>query len=73
MMYVDDIVIIAKDAAKISHLKEHLCNHFQTRNHGNLKYFWDIKVSQSKEGVLISKRKYALDQISLLLDQICLL
>ena len=61
IVYVDDIVITGNDAGKISQLKEHLCHHFQTKDLGNLKYFLGIEVAQSKEGVVISQRKYALD------------
>jgi len=44
---IDDIVITRNDATKISQLKEHLCNHFQTQNLEQLKYFLCIKVAQS--------------------------
>jgi len=61
IVYVDDIVITGNDVGKISQLKEHLCHHFQTKDLGTLKYFQGIEVAQSKEGVVISQRKYALD------------
>ena len=61
IVYVDDIVITGNDVGKISQLKEHLCHHFQTKDLGTLKYFLGIEVAQSKEGVVISQRKYALD------------
>ncbi|XP_020234117.1 uncharacterized protein LOC109814165 [Cajanus cajan] len=61
MVYVDDIVITGSDATIISQLKEHLFSHFQTKNLGSLKYFLGIEVAQSKEGVVISQRKYAFD------------
>nr|KYP34910.1 hypothetical protein KK1_044078 [Cajanus cajan] len=61
MVYVDDIVITRNDATRIFQLKEHLFSHFQTKDLGCLKYFLGIEVAQSKKGVVISQRKYALD------------
>jgi len=60
MVYVNDIVIIENDVARISQLKEHMCKHFLTKDLGTLKYFLGVTVAQSK-GVVISQRKYALD------------
>ena len=61
IVYVDDIVITGNDVVGISQLKEYLCRHFQTKDLGSLKYFLGIEVAQSKDGVVISQRKYALD------------
>jgi len=61
IVYVDNIVITENDAIRISYLKEHLCNHFKTKYLGSLKYFLSIEVAQSKKGVVVSQRKYALD------------
>ena len=61
IVYVDDIVITWNDDAKISQLKQHLFSHFHTKDLGCLKYFLGIEVAQSKEGIVISQRKYALD------------
>ena len=55
------IVITGNDIVGISQLKEHLCRHFQTKDLGSLKYFLGIEVTQSKHGIVISQRKYALD------------
>ncbi|RDX69842.1 Copia protein, partial [Mucuna pruriens] len=56
ILYVNDIVITGNDDVKIFQL-----NHFQTKYLGHLKYFFGIEVAQSKEGIVISQRKYALD------------
>ena len=61
IVYVDYIVITGNDATKISQLKQHLFSHFQTKDIGCLKYFLGIEVAPSKEGLVISQRKYVLD------------
>ena len=61
VVYVDDIVITGDDQEGIKELKQHLFKHFQTKDLGRLRYFLGIEVAQSKTGVAISQRKYALD------------
>ncbi|PNX64837.1 retrovirus-related Pol polyprotein from transposon TNT 1-94, partial [Trifolium pratense] len=61
LVYVDDIIITGNDEAEIQRLKQHLSLHFQTKDLGPLKYFLGIEVAQSKTGVAITQRKYALD------------
>ena len=56
IVYVDDIVITGSDQEGIQKLKQHLFNHFQTKDLGKLKYFLGIEVAQ-----VISQRKYTLD------------
>jgi hypothetical protein len=58
---VDDNVIRGNDQRGIHDLKQHLFQHFQTKDLGRLKYFLGIEVAQSKSGIAISQRKYALD------------
>ena len=69
IVYVDDIVIIDSDQNGIQKLKQHIFNHFQTKDLGKLKYFLSIKVAQSNSGVVISQRKYTL---GILVDTIML-
>ncbi|XP_070044109.1 retrovirus-related Pol polyprotein from transposon RE1 isoform X1 [Nicotiana tomentosiformis] len=61
VVYVDDIVIIGNDQDCITNLKQHLFQHFQTKDLGRLKYFLGIEVAQSSSGIVISQRNYALD------------
>ena len=61
VVYVDNIVIIGSDQNDIQKLKQHFFTHFQTEGLGKLKYFLGIKIAQSSFGVVLSKRKYALN------------
>lgn len=49
MVYVDDIVITRNDVARISQLREHLCNHFLTNDLRSLKYFLDMKITNQRK------------------------
>ena len=61
IVYVDDIVITSNDQDGIQRLKQHLFSHFQTKDLGKLKYFLGIEITQSKSGVVMNQRKYALE------------
>ena len=61
IVYVDDIVITGSDNDGITQVKQHLCHHFQTKDLGKLRYFLGIEVTQSKDGIVLSQRKYAMD------------
>ena len=61
IVYVDDIVIIGSDHHGIIQIKQHLGHHFQTKDLSKLRYFLGIEVAQSKDGIVISQRKYAMD------------
>nr|XP_009802348.1 PREDICTED: uncharacterized protein LOC104247899 [Nicotiana sylvestris] len=50
-VYVDDIVITVNDQDGITNLKQHLFQHFQTKDLGRLKYFLGIEVAQSSSGM----------------------
>jgi len=45
VVYVDDIVLRGNDHHGISQVKQHLCQHFQTKDLGKLRYFWRIEVA----------------------------
>ena len=61
IVYVDDIVITGSDQDGIQKLKQHLFNHFQTKDLRKLKYFLGIEIAQSNSGMVMSQRKYVLD------------
>jgi len=62
IVYVDEIVHTGDDNHGIFQMKQHLCDHFQTKDLEKLKYFLGIEVAQSnKDGIVISQRKYARD------------
>ena len=54
IVYVDDIVITDSDQDGIWKLKQHLFNHFQTKDLGKLKYFLGIEIAQSNSSVIMS-------------------
>ena len=58
---MDDIVITSNDQDGIQRLKQHLFSHFQIKDLGKLKYFLGIEIAQSKSGVVMNRRKYALE------------
>ena len=60
IVYIDDIIITDNNQHGIQRLK-HLFSHFQTKDLRKLKYFLGIKISQSKSGVVMNQRKYALE------------
>ena len=60
IVYVDDIIIIGDDKQGINNLKRYLQNSFRTKDLRKLRYFLDIEVARSKEGISLSQR-YVLD------------
>ena len=58
---MNDIVIMDNDKDGIQRLKQHLFNHFQTKDMRKLKYFLGIEIAQSKFDVVMNQRKYALE------------
>jgi hypothetical protein len=47
VVYVDDIITIGDDQKGIKDLKQHLFNHFHSKNLGTFHYFLGIEVAQS--------------------------
>ncbi|XP_019240383.1 PREDICTED: rac-like GTP-binding protein RHO1 [Nicotiana attenuata] len=56
VVYVDDIVVTGNDQDGIINLKQHLFQHFQTKDLGRLKYFLGIEVAQSSSDLRDNKQ-----------------
>lgn len=61
IVYVDDIIMTGDDVEAIKLLKRDLASEFEIKDLGHLKYFLGMEVARSKEGIVISQRKYILD------------
>ena len=64
VVYVDDIVITMSNSKCISSLKSFLHSQFHTKDLETLKYFLGVEVMRSKQGIMLSQRKYVLDLLS---------
>jgi Reverse transcriptase (RNA-dependent DNA polymerase) len=64
MVQVDDMIITGDDVIEIAKLEEQLAQEFEMKNLGGLKYFLGIEVARSKEGIVLSQRKYILDLLA---------
>lgn len=54
-------MVIGKDDMEITRLKSNLAKEFEIKYLGSLKYFLGIEVVKSKQGIIISQRKYVVD------------
>ena len=64
LIYVDDLVLASNDLDLLTKFKSYLGKCFKMKDLGRLKYFLDIEVARSEEGIFISQTKYVLDIIS---------
>lgn len=61
IVYVDDMIITREDEEEISRLQKELATRFEMKSLGGLKYFLEIEVARSRQGIFLSLRKYVLD------------
>ncbi|KAJ0568794.1 putative RNA-directed DNA polymerase [Helianthus annuus] len=61
LIYVDDVILTGNDVKKIEETKAFLDNKFSIKDLGPLKYFLGIEVTRTREGLILSQRKYILD------------
>lgn len=61
IVYVDDIILTGDDLSEMKNLKNQLASELKIKDLGHLKYFLGMKVARSKEGIMVSHRKYVLD------------
>ncbi|MFS7948515.1 putative RNA-directed DNA polymerase [Helianthus anomalus] len=61
LIYVDDVVIVGNSPSFIKRTKQELHDKFTIKDLGSLKYFLGIEVARTKEGLVLSQRKYTLD------------
>ena len=64
IVYVDDIIITESNEIEIRRLKGVLSIEFEVKDLRKLKYFLGMEVTRSKEGIVVSQRKYTLDLLS---------
>ncbi|RVW39094.1 Retrovirus-related Pol polyprotein from transposon RE1 [Vitis vinifera] len=61
IVYVDDIIITGDDEVGIGNLKKLLAREFEIKDLGQLRYFLGMEVGRTKEGIVVTQRKYVLD------------
>nr|CAN83808.1 hypothetical protein VITISV_026963 [Vitis vinifera] len=61
IVYVDDIIITGDDEEEIGNLKKLLAREFEIKDLGQLRYFLGMEVGRTKEGIVVTQRKYVLD------------
>eukprot|EP00253_Pinus_taeda_P006817 PITA_06817 len=61
VLYVDDLILTGSDPNLINDVKSSLKKKFEMTDLGHLHYFLGLQVLQSKEGISLSRSKYACD------------
>lgn len=61
LVYVDDVILAGNSLDDIIKTKAFLSSRFKLKDMGNLKYFLGLELARSKQGIVLSQRKYALE------------
>lgn len=69
LIYVDDVIIAGDNREKIQEIKESLDKEFSIKDLGPIKFFLGIEVARTKQGMVLSQRKYTLD----ILEDTCMM
>ncbi|KAK1429347.1 hypothetical protein QVD17_11555 [Tagetes erecta] len=64
LVYVDDIILTGNNKIELERVKTEIKNKFQIKDLGELKYFLGIEVVKTKNGLVLSQRKYCLDLLN---------
>ncbi|XP_075097846.1 uncharacterized protein LOC142175166 [Nicotiana tabacum] len=64
LVYVDDLIISGSSLGLITQTRNDLKLKFKMKDLGELKFFLGIEVARSKDRIIMSQRKYALELIS---------
>jgi hypothetical protein len=61
LVYVDDIIVLSSSQGAIDVLLKNLLKAFALKDLGDLHYFFGIEVTKTKEGILLTQHKYAIE------------
>lgn len=61
LIYVDDVLLTGNDLELMQRIKQFLDHQFSIKDLGPLKYFLGIEVARTRDGIVLSQRKYVLD------------
>jgi hypothetical protein len=61
LVYVDDIIVLSSSQGAIDALLKNLEKAFALKDLGDLHYFFGIEVTKTKEGILLTQHKYAIE------------
>lgn len=64
IVYVNDIILTGDDREEIGVLNEKLTREFEVNDLGVMKYCMWMEIARSKEGIVVSQRKYILDLLT---------
>lgn len=63
LIYVDDVILVGDNLDKIHATKQFLDDQFSIKDLGPLKFFLGVEVARTKQLMVLSPRKYTLDNL----------